>query len=62
MINYSIIIKSKHWPKRLKKIDLCAFNLSTVFIDPPRSGLDTLILEGLNRFNQIDWDSFIKLI
>ena len=46
-------LNKKRTFKRLKKIDLCAFNLSTVFIDPPRSGLDTLILEGLNRFNQI---------
>ncbi len=46
-------LNKKRTFKRLKKIDLCAFNLSTVFIDPPRSGLDTLILEGLNRFKQI---------
>ena len=25
MIHYSIIIKSKHWPKRLKKIDKISF-------------------------------------
>ena len=45
--------KNFYFIKRLKKIDLCTFNLSTVFIDPPRSGLDTSTLKGLNRFKQI---------
>lgn len=38
---------------RLKNIDLNSFQFSTVFVDPPRSGLDDGTVELVRRFNNI---------
>jgi tRNA (uracil-5-)-methyltransferase len=39
--------------QRLKDIDLAAYRLSTLFVDPPRSGLDARTLELAGQFDQI---------
>ena len=39
--------------RRLKDIDLSAFNLQTVFVDPPRAGLDEATRKTLADFPQI---------
>ena len=39
--------------RRLKDIDLESYTFSTVFVDPPRAGLDDHTLEIIQRFNQI---------
>jgi tRNA (uracil-5-)-methyltransferase len=38
---------------RLKHIDLKSFNFSTVFVDPPRAGIDKETLKLLSRFENI---------
>lgn len=39
--------------ERLKDIDLTAYEFSTVFVDPPRAGLDPATLSLLQRFSNI---------
>jgi len=39
--------------RRLKDIDLDSYNFSTVFVDPPRAGLDDGTLELASRFKNI---------
>ncbi|MFA7555076.1 MAG: tRNA (uridine(54)-C5)-methyltransferase TrmA [Spongiibacteraceae bacterium] len=39
--------------RRLKDIDLKAYNFSTVLVDPPRAGLDSLTEELISRFDNI---------
>lgn len=39
--------------ERLKHLDLDIYNFSTVFVDPPRAGLDPLTLTLLQRFDNI---------
>ena len=39
--------------RRLAHIDLHAFNLTTVFVDPPRAGLDSASLAFISRFENI---------
>lgn len=39
--------------RRLNHIDLKSYNFSTVFVDPPRAGLDDGTLELLRRFDNI---------
>jgi tRNA (uracil-5-)-methyltransferase len=39
--------------RRLKEIDLNKFNFSTIFLDPPRSGLDNGTLAEVSSFEQI---------
>jgi len=39
--------------KRLKDIDLDKYNFKTVFVDPPRAGVDKKTLELLQRFEHI---------
>ena len=39
--------------RRLKDIDLDGYNFSTVFVDPPRAGVDKKTLEFLKRFDNI---------
>lgn len=39
--------------RRLKDIDLDSYNFSTVFVDPPRAGLDDGTLELVSRFQNI---------
>ena len=39
--------------KRMKDIDLTAYNFSTLFVDPPRSGLDATTLEFAAGFDNI---------
>jgi len=39
--------------KQLQAIDLGQYNFSTIFVDPPRSGLDTQTLELASRFDNI---------
>jgi tRNA (uracil-5-)-methyltransferase len=39
--------------RRLKDIDLDAYQFSTVFVDPPRAGLDEQTLELVKRFDNI---------
>ncbi|MDC0173190.1 tRNA (uridine(54)-C5)-methyltransferase TrmA [Gammaproteobacteria bacterium] len=39
--------------RRLRNIDLSAFNFSTVFVDPPRSGLDEGTEDLVARFDKI---------
>ena len=39
--------------RRLENIDLGDYNFSTVFVDPPRSGLDEQTLSFVHRFNYI---------
>lgn len=39
--------------KRMKEIDLASYRFSTVFVDPPRSGLDATTLAFVSRFDNI---------
>ena len=39
--------------RRLKEIDLDAYNFSTVFVDPPRAGLDDATVKMVQRFDNI---------
>ena len=39
--------------RRLKNIDLTSYNFSTVFVDPPRAGLDDGTIELIQRFDNI---------
>lgn len=39
--------------RRLKDIDLDSYDFSTVFVDPPRAGLDNHTIEVIRRFDQI---------
>lgn len=39
--------------RRMRDIDLGSFNFSTIFVDPPRSGLDVATLELARRFPHI---------
>lgn len=39
--------------RRLKDIDLNAYDFNTIFVDPPRSGLDDLTREMVARFDHI---------
>ena len=39
--------------RRLKEIDLDSYNFSTVFVDPPRAGLDEGTLDLVKRFDNI---------
>ncbi len=39
--------------RRLQNIDLDSYHFSTVFVDPPRAGLDSGTLELIKRFDQI---------
>ena len=39
--------------KRMKEIDLAGYRFSTLFVDPPRSGLDTTTLEFAAGFDNI---------
>lgn len=39
--------------KRLEGVDLAKFNLMTLFVDPPRSGLDPKTLEFASGFSQV---------
>jgi len=39
--------------KRLKDIDLDEYNFSTIFVDPPRAGVDEKTIEFLKRFDSI---------
>ena len=39
--------------RRLKDIDLDSYDFSTVFVDPPRAGLDETTLELVKRFDNI---------
>ena len=39
--------------RRLKAIDLDNYDFSTVFVDPPRSGLDETTLTLVKRFDNI---------
>ncbi|MGS2716612.1 tRNA (uridine(54)-C5)-methyltransferase TrmA [Eionea flava] len=44
--------KVRHF-RRLKDIDLDSYDFSTVFVDPPRAGLDEHTIEVIRRFDQI---------
>ena len=39
--------------RRLKNIDLDSYDFSTVFVDPPRAGLDNTTIELIKKFDQI---------
>ena len=39
--------------RRLKEIDLDSYHFSTVFVDPPRAGLDDTTIELIKQFEQI---------
>ncbi|WP_096085848.1 tRNA (uridine(54)-C5)-methyltransferase TrmA [Agaribacterium haliotis] len=39
--------------RRLKEIDLNSYNFSTIFVDPPRAGIDDDTLAFMSRFNNI---------
>lgn len=39
--------------RRLKDIDLKSYNFSTIFVDPPRAGLDDATVELVKRFDNI---------
>lgn len=39
--------------RRLSHIDLGSYNFSTVFVDPPRAGVDTKTMELVKRFDHI---------
>lgn len=39
--------------RRLRNIDLDSYNFSTLFVDPPRAGLDSATLDLASGFNQI---------
>lgn len=39
--------------RRLKDVDLTSYNFSTVFVDPPRAGLDDLALDLVEQFDRI---------
>ncbi len=39
--------------RRLKEIDLTSYNFTTIFVDPPRAGLDSETEELASRFNNI---------
>lgn len=39
--------------RRLKEIDLDSYDFSTVFVDPPRAGLDETTIELIKQFEQI---------
>jgi len=39
--------------RRLKDIDLESYNFSTIFVDPPRAGLDDATVDLVKRFNNI---------
>ena len=38
---------------RLKDLDLMALNIQTVFVDPPRAGLDSASLDLIKNFKNI---------
>lgn len=38
---------------RLKEVDLASYNFSTIFVDPPRSGLDDLTRKMVTDYDQI---------
>lgn len=39
--------------RRLKEIDLSDYNFSTIFVDPPRAGLDDATIDLVKRFDHI---------
>jgi tRNA (uracil-5-)-methyltransferase len=39
--------------RRLKEIDLDSYNFSTIFVDPPRAGLDDATIDLVKRFDNI---------
>lgn len=39
--------------RRMKDIDITEYNITTVFVDPPRSGMDTLSCEFITRYENI---------
>lgn len=39
--------------RRLKDIDLCSYQFSTIFVDPPRAGLDQETIELVKQFDNI---------
>ena len=46
-------IKKTRSYRRMKDIDLSNFKLSTIFLDPPRSGLDDNTLNAVSNYDQI---------
>ena len=46
-------IKKTRSYRRMKDIDLSNFKLSTIFLDPPRSGLDGNTLNAVSNYDQI---------
>jgi tRNA (uracil-5-)-methyltransferase len=46
-------LKKERKFRRLKNIDLDSFDFSTVFVDPPRAGLDEKSLEFIKNFKKI---------
>ena len=49
----SLKMKDSFVDALLKEIDLSNFNFSTIFLDPPRSGIDSRTLKEVSSFNQI---------
>lgn len=49
----NIINKLKNNNNNKKSIDLSLYNFQTVFVDPPRAGLDLMTIELVREFNRI---------
>lgn len=39
--------------RRMKDIDICSYSIDTVFVDPPRSGMDELSCEFCSKYDNI---------
>ncbi len=37
----------------MKEIDITSYNISTIFVDPPRSGMDEASCEAASRYENI---------
>lgn len=51
--DFSDAIKGKREYNRLKSIDLESYNCKTIFVDPPRSGLDAKTLSMVSNYENI---------
>ena len=51
--DFTLALNSVRPFRRLKGIDLTSYNFSTVFVDPPRAGLDDETVKLVSRFDHI---------
>ena len=50
---FTMAIKGKREFNRLKEIDLQSYQCNTIFVDPPRAGLDKATLKMVQEYERI---------